>query len=202
MRLVIYGCGGHGREMVWAARDQYQELAFLTDGEALPYQGIPVLSHRDLREDDAICIAVGDPSTRRKLAEKVSRYRFAKIVAPTAIVDRSSNIERGAQVCDFSFIGSLAQIGRHFQCNVRSHVHHDCIIGDYVTFSPGTLCLGTVHIGNNVFVGAGAVLRNGVPGKPLTIGEDAVVGMGSVVTEDVPPRTTVFGNPARPQSPR
>lgn len=50
---------------------------------------------------------------------------------------------------------------------------------------------------NLVWVGAGAVLRQGKPGKPLVIGKGAVVGMGAVVTKDVAAGVTVVGNPAR-----
>ncbi len=42
-------------------------------------------------------------------------------------------------------------------------------------------------------VGGGAVLCPGIE-----IGEEAFVGAGAVVTKDVPPRTIVYGNPARP----
>ena len=42
-------------------------------------------------------------------------------------------------------------------------------------------------------VGGGAVLCPGVE-----IGEEAFVGAGAVVVSDVPPRTVVVGNPARP----
>jgi acetyltransferase-like isoleucine patch superfamily enzyme len=50
-----------------------------------------------------------------------------------------------------------------------------------------------VHIGDHVFIGAGAIVTMGV-----TIGAHSVVGAGAVVTRDVPPHTVVAGVPARP----
>lgn len=47
-------------------------------------------------------------------------------------------------------------------------------------------------IGDNVFVGANAVILPGV-----TIGDGAIVGAGTVVTKDVPPAMVVAGNPGR-----
>ena len=50
----------------------------------------------------------------------------------------------------------------------------------------------TVTIENDVWIGAGSVILNGV-----TIGKGSVIGCGSVVTRDVPPHTVVAGNPAK-----
>lgn len=49
-----------------------------------------------------------------------------------------------------------------------------------------------VVIGDDVWVGAGAVIMKGV-----TIGDRAIVGAAAVVTRDVPADTVVAGNPAR-----
>ena len=49
-----------------------------------------------------------------------------------------------------------------------------------------------VHIGENVWIGAGVVI---VPG--VSIGKNAVIGGGSVVTKDIPENVVAVGNPCR-----
>lgn len=49
-----------------------------------------------------------------------------------------------------------------------------------------------VHIGENVWVGAGTVI---VPG--VTIGKNSVIGAGSVVVKDIPENVVAVGNPCR-----
>ena len=51
---------------------------------------------------------------------------------------------------------------------------------------------GDVVIGNDVWIGEGAVILSGV-----SLGNGAVVGASSVVTRDVPSYTIVAGNPAK-----
>jgi acetyltransferase-like isoleucine patch superfamily enzyme len=93
---------------------------------------------------------------------------------------------------------SNIRIGRHFHANLYSCVEHDCVIGDFVTFAPGVRCNGNVHIGDHAYIGAGAIIRQGVAGAPVEIGAGAVIGMGAVVTRSVAPGMVVAGNPARP----
>ena len=66
-----------------------------------------------------------------------------------------------------------------------------------MTFAPRVMCNGNVIIEDHVYVGAGAMIRQGRPDQPVIVGEGAVIGMGSVVLNDVPAGTTVVGNPAR-----
>lgn len=63
--------------------------------------------------------------------------------------------------------------------------NHDLYERQIITCKP-------IHIGKNVWIGAGATILPGV-----TIGDNAVVGAASVVTKDVGANTIVAGNPAK-----
>jgi len=51
---------------------------------------------------------------------------------------------------------------------------------------------GSIHFGNNVFVGMNASIMPGV-----TVGDNCIIATGSVVTRDIAPNTIVGGNPAK-----
>lgn len=63
--------------------------------------------------------------------------------------------------------------------------NHDLYERHVITCKP-------IHIGKNVWIGAGATILPGV-----TIGDNSIVGAASVVTKDVSADTVVAGNPAR-----
>ncbi|BBA51637.1 putative maltose O-acetyltransferase [Fusobacterium varium] len=49
-----------------------------------------------------------------------------------------------------------------------------------------------VTIGNNVWIGGGAIIMPGV-----TIGNNVVIGAGSIVTKDIPDNNIAYGNPCQ-----
>lgn len=67
---------------------------------------------------------------------------------------------------------------------------------DASTFiSTGKYRVEKTKIGNNVFLGANAVILPGI-----TVGDNVIIGAGSVVTKDVEDGLVVAGNPAKPLS--
>nr|WP_279611346.1 DapH/DapD/GlmU-related protein [Thermostichus vulcanus] len=49
-----------------------------------------------------------------------------------------------------------------------------------------------IHIGNNVWIGGGAILCPGI-----RIGNNTVIGAGSVVTRQIPANVIAVGNPCQ-----
>lgn len=108
--------------------------------------------------------------------------------------------------------GRHVHFGKHVYANFHLTMVDDghIYVGDEVMFGPNVTVAtaghpidptlrraalqynADVHIGNNVWIGAGAVL---VPG--VTVGDNSVIGAGSVVTRDIPANVVAVGNPCR-----
>lgn len=85
-------------------------------------------------------------------------------------------------------IGNGCQIAEHV--TIRDQDHR--IMSDTLIRESGFEAT-PIEIGENVWIGAGAVITRGV-----TIGNGAVIGAGAVVTQDVSSGIRVGGVPARP----
>lgn len=146
-----------------------------------------------------INIAIANSSIRAQLADRCKNdgVSFFEVRAANVVQLDDVQLQEGAILCPFVTLTSNIRIGRHFHANLYSYVEHDCVIGDFVTFAPGVKCNGNVVVEDHAYIGAGAVIKQGLPGTPLVIGRGAVVGMGAVVTMGVPAGATVVGNPAR-----
>jgi UDP-N-acetylglucosamine acyltransferase len=74
-----------------------------------------------------------------------------------------------------------------------THVAHDCIVGDFTTFSNNAQIAGHVVIGDYAVLGAYAGVH-----QFCRIGAHAMLAAGAIVLQDVPPYVTVAGYPAKP----
>ena len=111
-----------------------------------------------------------------------------------------------------NFGGSHVHLGRYFYANYNLTLTDDGNIyfGDHVLCGPNVSFITAahpveptlrakalqfnrdIHVGNNVWFGAGAIILPGV-----TIGDNTVIGAGSVVTKDIPANVVAVGNPCR-----
>lgn len=215
-RFAIFGASGCGRGVMPLARQQLRqseplpwELVFIDDRPpASEINGQRVLTYAQWMAQPAtsrhVAVAISHGGLRESVTARCIQdgVAFFQVKADNVVIMDDVQIGLGAVLCPFVTLTSNIRIGRHFHANLYSYVEHDCVIGDFVTFAPGVHCNGNVVIEDHVYIGSGAILRQGKPGQPLVIGRGATVGMGAVVTKNVAPGSTVAGNPARPMAPR
>lgn len=125
-----------------------------------------------------------------------SPRRFDRLLSlPLVLAYRSiTELVLGIELRPKTEVGPGLALFHGFGLVVNDHA----VIGANVTLrngvtighkEPGGKC---PRVGNNVQIGAGAILLG-----DITIGDGAIIGAGSVVTKPVPPAATVVGNPAR-----
>ena len=109
--------------------------------------------------------------------------------APRLVIDKGSYVNRFTMfdASESIEVGRNCLIGPF--CYITDHDHGTKVCG---LIAKQPLSSSPVRIGNNVWIGAGAIILKGV-----TIGNDAIVGAGAIVTRDVCSGETVTGIAAR-----
>lgn len=211
--IGVFGAGGFGREVMPLVSSQFSfsssleeatRIVFVVDDLACADEvnGFQLMSFDDFCNESAlsksIAISVGDVSSRKSIYKRVveSGISLLSVQASNAVQLQSVQIGDGSILCPFTTITSNVKIGKCFHANLYSYVAHDCIIGDFVTFAPGVKCNGNIIIEDDVYVGTGAIIKQGSKKRPIVIGSGSKIEAGSYVTKSVDPGVTVFGSPA------
>lgn len=199
----IYGASGYGKEVYPLIKDKYENIVFIDDSSNLDNLfGCSVLTFDEFLQVGAdeyfVSIAIADGKIRELLTKRClnNGIKLLNIEASNVIKLEDVEFKDGYILNPFVTLTSDIKIGKSFQANLYSYVAHDCIISDYVTFAPSVKCNGNVHIDDFAYIGAGAIIKQGKPNKPLKIGKGAIIQAGSFVTKNVPDGMTVFENPA------
>lgn len=99
----------------------------------------------------------------------------------------------GSSYAMFSSEPYLVTLGDNVYISIgASFVCHDGSTLPFRKDTPDLELAGEVRVGNNVFIGMGALILPNV-----IIGNNCIVGANSVVTRSVPDGSIVAGNPAR-----
>jgi sugar O-acyltransferase (sialic acid O-acetyltransferase NeuD family) len=205
-RVVVYGCGGHGKVIADAVLAAGRVVVGFVDDQPssreLVVLGLPVLAvGRDeslefcRREGLSVAVAVGDNRSRAMLFERlrVAGLTVATVVHPMAVISRSARLGMGTVALACAVVNADAEVGEDAILNTGCVVEHDCRIGSHVHIGPGVHLGGNVWVGDGTQVGLGSCVRN-----KTRVGSWSLVGAGAVVVAPVPDGATVVGNPARP----
>lgn len=99
-------------------------------------------------------------------------------VGPRTVIREHVTISRATRP------GACTQIGADCFLMASCHVAHDCLVGHRVVIANAALLAGHVHVGDQAFLGGGAVIH-----QFCRIGEGAMIGGGARISRDVPPFT-------------
>ncbi|WNG58561.1 acetyltransferase [Archangium gephyra] len=200
-RLVVYGCGGHGKVVadIALARGLSVE-GFIDDGVQAGGRvlGLPILGGaawlEARRSEVRVALGIGENYARRRIHGLCETLGLVPVtlIHPSAAVAASARLGAGVVVMAQAVINPDSRVGDGAIVNSGAIVEHDCELGAFAHLSPNATLGGTVRIGALAHVGLGASI---LPGK--SVGDEAVVGAGAVVLADVPPRVVVVGVPAR-----
>lgn len=141
-----------------------------------------------------IHVAVGHCATRMRIAETIVAGGFSllTVVHPQAVIGDDVSIDDGCFVAPGVVVNAGTSVGKNVILNTSSSVDHECSIADGVHVAPGGRLAGLVQVGQETFIGIGAVVLN-----CLRIGERTIVGAGAVVARDLPAGVVAYGVPAR-----
>lgn len=196
MRVLIIGAGGHSREIADLVRQQgHTIVAFLDDNLSGTHDptGLPVLSAIEPHEVEAFTVAIGAADARARLYDEwIGLLPALSVIAPGAQVSEWSHLGSGVQIAQNVVVNANARIHDDVILNVACVVSHDAVVGAHTHVAPGALIGGAATVGERCLVGAGAVITPGV-----SVGDGAVVGAGAVVIDGVDPGCIVAGVPAR-----
>ena len=109
-------------------------------------------------------------------------------IGDNAVIMMGAVINIGAEIGAKTMIDMGAVLGGRAIVGENSHIGANAVLAGVVEPASAQ----PVRIGNNVIVGANAVVLEGVQ-----VGDDAVVGAGAIVTKDVAAGTVVAGVPAK-----
>lgn len=207
MVLGIYGAGGLGREILLVSRQinltgkRWDKIIFIDDAEINTSESkIDNITYRNMtsqysKQSIEIAIAVGEPGTRRKLREKISKdgYPLALLVHPSVYIPEDTRLGAGTIVSYNCFLSCGVTVEENVLLQPGIIIGHDNVIGSDSVISTNVVIAGGCRIGSETYIGLQVPVK-----ENITIGSRTIVGMGSVVERDIPDEVIALGNPARP----
>lgn len=127
-------------------------------------------------------------NTGKKLSSKVINFRFQRLGIKLGFTIEPNIFGPGLCLCHRGTI----VINGNSKIGANARIHAGVNIGNYSRFDKNWVPDNAPTIGNNVYIGPGAKLF----GK-IKIGNNVAIGANAVVNKDIPDNVTVAGIPAK-----
>jgi sugar O-acyltransferase (sialic acid O-acetyltransferase NeuD family) len=207
MDFGVFGTSGHAREVadiahalgyrvIHVARDRAEFDAWTFPDEVM------LESDVGRTQNLGFAIGIGDNAVRQQVAERFAGIvRFGNLIHPSATFGQRqrevAEAGRGVVICAGARLTNNIRVGNFTIFNRSANIGHDVIVDDFVHVAPGACVSGNVHLGTRCWIGASAVVNQGMSDSKLVIGADTVIGSGCVVIDDCEPHAVYVGIPAK-----
>ncbi len=176
--FIILGTGGHGEVVCRLLRD----LKYPIEGVCDPifeevkknelWNNLKVLGTDNvLFKLDAskynIAIGLGVKpleNKRNEVFKKIKKNGFSipNLIHPFSYVAEDAILGEGIQIMAGAIIQTKVSIGDNCIINSRASIDHNSLIGKNTHVAPSSCICGDVHIGSDSYIGAGAIIIQGV----------------------------------------
>lgn len=205
--MLVLGAKGFAKEVLQILHEnnELNNLVFYDDvnqdiGSHL-YEAFPILKNKNEvveyfnKVDNRFTIGIGNPQLRKKVYEDFSKIGgvFTSTISKNTIIgDYGNIINEGCNLMPYVVLTNDIKIQKGVIINQISSIGHDTIIGAFTEICPNVSISGNCKLGEEVFVGTGAVIL-----PNIKIGNKVMVGAGAVVTQDLPDNCVAVGIPAK-----
>ncbi len=203
--MLVVGSRGFAKQILHSlSEEMLTNLAFFDNvntENSLLFDRFPILhtekevSHYFSSTDRSFTLGLAGSALRIKFTDLMTGlggHLASTISVKADISPYGTHIAEGVNILSGVTIEPGAIIEKGCLININASVTHDTYIGAYTEICPDVNLLGGCIIGEECFLGAGAIIL-----PKVKIGKKVRVGAGAVVTRDVSDNQTVIGIPAK-----
>lgn len=205
--MLIIGAKGFAKEVleVCSQNNELENLCFYDDVNLdtpdFLFGKFPILKNIEQAKkyfqntDNRFTIGIGNPILRKKLYDKFTDIggEFTSTISTTTTIGSFDNaISTGVNIMQKVVITNSVTIKKGALINQLTSIGHDVVINQFVEICPNVSISGNCTLGENTFIGTGAIILPNV-----TIGKNVIIGAGSVVTKNIEDNVTAVGIPAK-----
>lgn len=196
MKKGIIGYGGFGRE-VYNSLDLMERvgLKFFVDDEWYDERNSDCLPISKFNPNEyEVIVAIGNPKDRENVINRLPKSTkfFTHIHPSVQILGGDIEIGEGSVICAGTILTTNIKLGKHSHLNLMTTIGHDTTIGDFFTTAPGVKISGNCVIGDRVYVGTNASIK-----EKINICDDVTVGLNAGVVKHIIEPGTYVGTPSK-----
>lgn len=192
-KVILIGAGENGQVIANILKTQYQIIGFLDDAKKENVIG-KISDFVKYLDKAYFFIAIGNNAFRKKIFQQMKEKgaKFANAIHEKAHLETGVIMGKNVFIGARAYINIHTQIGDNVFINNGCIIEHDNLIKDHCNITPGVITGGKVEIGYASYIGLGACIID-----HITIGDNVIIGAGAVVINNIDSNTTAVGVPAK-----